>query len=207
MNNSTNIPVKYYKSITDTPLCNYIDCLIEKNLAYLVISGEPDRSVLEEVWESMLQEYADAMGDEAYDLYLTCLKELTILELRLNMVHSGVTILKMLYDKTYADKINEILRTSFKFDWTDQGTYQAELTRCLNRSKSIEIQIQLKQSQLKAQQEKFTGEAKKPTREYFQSLLITLSDHSKYEIKDTITVYQFLDRIRRFNAYCKQAGK
>jgi hypothetical protein len=43
-----------------------------------------------------------------------------------------------------------------------------------------------------------------PTRAYFESILITLSDHAGYHIKDDITVYEFGERIRRLNHYIKK---
>jgi hypothetical protein len=38
-------------------------------------------------------------------------------------------------------------------------------------------------------------------------MLITISDHAKYEITDDITVFQFCERIRRYNSLIEKLQK
>jgi len=198
---------KYYTSITELPLHSYVDCLIKNNLSHLIISGSPSPDNLAIAWSDITQEYVDAIGNSGFEMYLMLAKELALLEVRLCLVENCVAILKCVYEKKYADKVNEILHTNFVFDYNDQDKYQELLDRCLVRSKSIFIQITLKRAQLEGQDARFKSDSKAPTREYFQSILITLSDHAKYEIGDSITVYKFTDRIRRLNEYVRSLEK
>jgi hypothetical protein len=117
--------------------------------------------------------------------------------------------MKEVYYVEFANRLNKLLTTNFKFDHTKPVLYFNELTRCINRSKGIKIDLDLKLKQFEVIQiqRKEQGDGKKPTREYYQAILITLSDHAKYQIQDSITVYEFSERMRRFDAYCKQVEK
>jgi len=200
---------KWYQHITELPLTRFIDCTVDDNLYALVISGNPSLEHLRQAWAQINQEYADVMGDHEHMIYVSLFRDIKVLETTLAQIHWLVGQLREVYYDEFAKRLNKLLLTNFKFDHTQPKKYFEELTRCINRSKSYKIDLDLKLAQFEVMQKskKDQGEGKKPSREYYQAILITISDHAKYMVPDTITVFEFCDRIRRFNEYCKQVEK
>jgi hypothetical protein len=181
--------------------------VVDGNYNALVIAGHPTEHELLIAWSNIQQEDADAAGDHEHRLYITLFKEVTLLKVTLQTIHYLIEILQEVYYEPFTVQLNGLLRTSLKFDHTDKQKYQETLRRCFNRSKGLKIDLELKLIQFKAIEKKNQEAGKKPTREYFQSILITLSDHAKYPVQDNVSVYEFRDRIRRFNKYCEQVEK
>jgi hypothetical protein len=195
---------KWYQHITDLQLRNFIDCVVNDNYHALVITGNPSAQDLLLAWSEIQAEYADVMGDYEHKLFVALFKEVTLLKISLQTIHCLIEILREVHYEPFTAELNKLLRTSFVFDPADQNKYQETLRRCYNRSKGIKIDLELKLVQFKAIEKKNMEAGSKPTKEYFQSILITLSDHATYPVQDTITVYEFADRIRRFHNYCEQ---
>lgn len=192
-----------YQRISDLPLRLFIICLVDNDLSVLIISGTPDDDKLKEAWANIYDEFVNSMGDSENKMYLQLLKEITRLDNKLKIVELIVKVLSTPYRDESAndliDLLNKICNTKFKFN------DPSELQRCINRSRSFKIQLDLKLSQFKEMQKKMeAGGSHKPTKEYFLSLLITLSDHVKYEVTDKITVFDFCERMKRFKKYCEQ---
>jgi hypothetical protein len=173
--------------------------VVDDNLYALVICGKPEDDELLAAWLQIQGEYADAIGDSEHRMYVSLFKEITILGTNLQLIEYAVEILEKLYSKEFADRLNKLLNTSFQFDPADPVKYKATLKNCLMRSRSIKINLDLKRIQMEAIQEKMKEPGKKPSREYFQSILITLSNHVKYQLQDNITVYEYCNRLQRFN--------
>lgn len=104
----------------------------------------------------------------------------------------------------YGKRLNRLLLTQYKFDLKDQENYHANLKRCLMRKSGLKIDLDLKKIQYEALTKGADHPVFKLSREYFQNILITLSDYVKYAVQDNITVYEFCDRIRRFNKYYEE---
>lgn len=195
---------KWYQHITELPLRNFIDCIVNGNYHALVIAGNPSEHELLLAWSNIQQEYADVMGNHEHRFYITLFKEVTLLKVTYQTIHYLIDILKLVYYEPYTIELNKLLRTTFKFDHTDAKKYHDTLNRCYNRSKGIKIDLELKLVQFKAIEKKNQETGTKPTKEYFQSILITLSDHAKYPVTDSITVYEYGERVCRFIKYREQ---
>jgi len=194
-----------YRSINALPLHKFIDCIINQNLAAIIITGLPTQEELSEAWALILQQYSDAIGDNEHRLYANRTKQLAIETINYNLVIGLVDVLRKEYNKELCIELNKLLSTSFKFDYTNKENYEKDLSRCFNRAKGFKISIDLLQFQVNELEKKFQNKGgSKPTVEYYQSTLITLSDHAKYPINDSITVFEFCERIKRFNNYCEQ---
>lgn len=196
---------KLYQHINELPLSRFIECLVDNNLKVLIISGVPEEDVLNEAWANIYEQYVEAIGDSENKMYLRLLKDIAKLDNKLKIIELIVKVLATPYRDNSAQELimelNKLCNTNFKFN------DPSELQRCINRSKSIKIQLELKMAQFKEMQNKMESHNKMPTREYFLSILITLSDYSKYEITDSITVYSFCERMKRFKHYCEQINK
>lgn len=197
--NSTSLS-KYYQHISKLPLHKFIDVAVDDNLYALVISGDPTKEQLLEAWQGIALQYADAIKDHESKLFFSIEKELHILRATYAQILTLIDLLSKVYAKQFADMLNELLKVNFKFDYTDPEKYQHELKRCFNRSKGVKLEIQKQQIAYDKMAAKFEDNgSKKPTREYYYGILITLSDSAGYEIHEDITVYAFCERIRRLN--------
>ncbi len=209
-----------HRSIQTLPLNRFIECYVDGNLHALVISGVAVMPVLQQVWEDILQEYTERVAHHEYKLYLSLLREITDLRITHKQIqllaHAGDEAneipkgaLRQVYDKYLAGELNGLLKTTFRLNWADQKTYNQELDKAVRRSGSIKIKADLKAMQFEAirkRHEKRLNEqpTKAQDRAYFTNILISLSDHAKFQIADTITVYEYCERIKRLNEYCEQ---
>lgn len=204
---------KWYHSITTLPLFKFIECLVDKNLLALTISGIPNPDQLSLAWNLILQEYGDAMGTAEHRAYLTLFNEICQLNIKLQTIEDMVMLMRKKdcvneYGRAYyggfADRLNKLLATSFKFDHNYPDDYEKELSRCVNRSKGILLTLDLKQLSFEKLKEKQNGEkTKEPTREYFIEWLLRLSNHVEFQVHDTITVYEFCSRVKAYNKYAE----
>lgn len=191
---------KWYLSITDLPLNKYIECVVDGNLSALIISGYPTQEQLEAAWLDIAEQYADAMGDAEHRMYIKLYKELVYLNIEYKQILSLIEVLTIVVYKPFEQKLNELLFTNFSFT----ANREKELDTCFRLSKSTLLKIDMKKAQLDGLKEKGDDTDKTPTREYFQSILITLSDYSKYPVQETITTYQFCERVKRFTQFVEK---
>lgn len=196
-----------YSSIHSLPLHRFIDCIVDGNLHSLIITGKPTELDLQDTWNNILSEYTEAIGNNEYRLYISLYKEVSQLKITYSQILNAVNVLRVVHSKFLCDELNRLLSQQLKFDWNDQQAYQEELAKCLRRSKSIKISIDLKIIQFEGIQKKHTGDQEKYTREYFDSVLINLSDHAKYEINESITVGKYCQRIKRFTKHIETLKK
>lgn len=206
---SKDIPsCRWSQGIATLYLDKFIDVAVDGNYSALIIAGYPAQLELELAWANIQQEYAHAIGDHEHKLYVSLYNDITLIQIKLHEVRELVKVLAKFYYKPLADKLNNLLLTAFKFDPDKPEEYLKLLQGCLNRAKGWQIDLELKQIHFDAIQEKNKQSGTKSTREYFQSVLITISDHAKYPvIAASITVYEFCERVKRFNKYCEQVEK
>jgi hypothetical protein len=203
--------MKCYQSIVDLPLSKFIECLVDKNLFALVISGEPSLEQLTAAWEDVMNEYSDIMMDGEGKLHFNLLKEVELLKLDIQKVNICLQILEaevnfpdfVTPDKKYATDLNKLSNSNFSFDHSKPDQFRNELKRATNRSKSLLILLGIKQSNLDAINTKANTIVKQPTKEYFYSILNTLSMFTKFQLTDAITVYSFCDWIKKYNEHTK----
>lgn len=193
---------KWYQSITELPLCKFIECAVDGNLAALITAGLPTQEQLLLAWAEINDQYADAMGDNDHKLLNKLFKDITILSIDYGQIQALIEALRNHRYKPFEERLNTLLYTNFKF----ADNRQKELDTCHRLSKSILVKIDLKTAQQEALKAKQTS-GNKPTREYFFSWLINLSDHAHYPVPDTITVFEFCERIKRFNKFIELQNK
>lgn len=200
---------EFYSSATKLTMDRFITCMVEGELSSLVISGKPTNEQLSKAWLDIQQEYSDAIGDSEYTYYLNVFKETALLTIKLSSIQILVEILSNFYSEDFCIELNKLLDKKIKLNFDEKEDYYKQLQACLTRSKSLKIRIELKNIELGALQKKFSSAKRvEPTREYFQAMFTTLSDHAKYFIDEkSITVFQYCDRIRRINKQYEQNKK
>lgn len=204
----TEIKASYFENIHDLPLNKFIDCIVDNNLSALTISGYPTEEQLTVAWDYILSQYSELIGTQEYRMYVQLYKDIAVLKITLDQITIATGILQVVYDPFFANEVNKLLRTDCKFNWSDQKSYQAECTKCLNRSKALKIKLDLKKMQFEALEKKNSNKVgAKMDRQYFTSILITLSDHAKYRIEETIKMSEYCERIKRFSDYYEHQVK
>lgn len=187
---------KYYRSIYKLPLHRFIDCMVDQDLQALVISGKPTREELEKVWGEIKLEAADKAGDLEYRVYLNLYKEVNTLKGDIDKAHELIALLHDTYVPQFARKLNALLITDFAFDVMNAEEYDRILEVCYNMTGGLQLRLTIQQKNFEAIQKKNEGNAA-PTRDYYLSLLITLSDNAGYGLDENITVFEFYERMRR----------
>jgi hypothetical protein len=197
----TDTPLcKWYQNITDLPLSKYIECVVDNNLSALIISGYPTKEQLQSAWLEIAEQYAEAMGDAERKMYLKLYKELILLNIEYQQVINLIEVLTIVQYEPFEKKLNELLFTNFAF--TDKR--EKEIETCYRFSKQILVKIEYKNGQLEGMKQHKDETEGRPNREYFQSILITLSDHAKYPVMETISTFEFCERVKRFTQFVEK---
>lgn len=188
-----------YRSITELPLSRWIDMTVDGYLKAIVKEGAPPVDILHQTENELRIQYADAIGDGEYKLYVTAVKEVAVLELTLAQIHHLVGALREVYVPQLANALNKLLLSSLVFDVANPAEYDNTLLRALRRSGGTKIRLELKKLHLAELEKKYTGTTKNATREYYMGVLISLSDSAGFQLSDNITVWEFCERIKRHN--------
>lgn len=196
-----------YRSISELPLAAFRICIVHGDLSALVISGDPTEDEISKAWDDIRQQYADAIGDHDHRLATSLYKDIAILKYRYKSVILLVDLLQDAYMKELADELNDLLATTFPFDPHDTDQYLNDLQRCVKRTKAILLELEVKEQQYKNITAANGKKGSRPTDEYFLAILITLSDHAKYQVNESITVFEFCERLKRYNHYVETLQK
>ncbi len=192
---------KWYQNINELPLRNFIAVLCDKNIYALIISGHPELNDLYKSWDEINMQYADMIKDHEYRFYITTSNMLARLEIRYKKCIAIIEELKPRYVEQFARMLNIELSSSFKFDVRFPEDYDKDLKGARTRTGGMKIEIDLKRLMLEGLEKRFAEKRGPATKESFQSMLIALSDHVKYPIKDDITVFEYCTRVHRLNEY------
>lgn len=201
----TAVEYKLYHSITQTPLSAFVKAVCDNDLQALVIEGDVPDPILKAVFIDLKTSFSEALGGTEVSVSLNLFKRISLQTTKLIQVYTLLAILREVYVKEFATELNRLLVTVFEFDPANREQYFRFLDSCSTRAKRIEVDIELKMASYEEiQKGSGEGESVAPTHEYFQEWLNTLSEHNKYQIiAEQITVYQFCDKIKRFNSYIK----
>jgi hypothetical protein len=198
---------KYYQSISDTPLKNFIDVAVNNNIYALIISGKPTDTELLNAWSNIYTEYTDNIGNGEHKLYTSVFSEVMYLTAKYKNILVLIEALqnsnkfRIFHTEAY-QTLNKLVGSNFPFSAQDCDANEEYLKKCLNRSKGLKIRLDLQGVKLDSLKEKSTGEP--VTKKYFTSILNTLSQFAGFHIDDNITVESYCDWVQRFNSYCEK---
>ncbi len=203
--NTIQEPAKIYRDIYRLPLSRFIDVVVDGDLTALVISGEPSEADLLAALENITVEYNDAMSaDNPKELRkVGLMKGVTIIEARAAALEEMLKLLALYRVDQFIKEINRVLQCSLKFSAEDPAEYDRDLKRAQTRLKGLRLRAKIDTDKLEAfATEAEKGNPMKADRQFFERVLINLSDHAKIELSaDRITVFQFTERVRRYNKY------
>lgn len=186
---------KCHTTIHRLPLRAFIDCLIDKDLSGLVISGAPSQTELESAWDDLLWQYSDALAGPRQEYQADLYKKSLSQEFKVRSLEVFVSILEDYRVAEIIDQLSRLTGEKFKFPLADPVAYEKDLKRCRG---IIALESVILDQLLRQLNESQPADDQKPTRDYFAKILINLSDDAGYEIRDDISVYTFCERINRY---------
>jgi hypothetical protein len=199
---------KWCLSIYDTPLSRFEECILKGNLSALIILGFPTEQQLTTAWNSIIEEYTDAMGDGEYNMYINLYKELELMRIDYESVKLLVAALRKIYSDYFCDELRRLLRTDFKFNINDLPTYYDELDKCDRRAKGLKINLDLKQIEFDQVKNKLNEKDNtKIDKNYFTSILITLSRFNKYRLTKDIFINEYCEHVKQFSLNLKEISR
>lgn len=188
--------------------------MVDKRYSALVIEGSFTAAELQSAWFVIVDQYNAAIGDHEGKLFLSLYKAIALKETDLKTIEllagaDPLGILRITYVEDMAKELNTLLGTKFVFDPSDAEKYLALLDRCVRRAKGLQLDLDRRKMEFESIQakKKVKGKVVEVSREYFQTILINLSDYAKYTIDDKVTTFEFCERVRRLSTYLDKAKK
>jgi hypothetical protein len=210
---------QFHNSIYEMPLRLYIRCTVDKDLSALIISGVPNDDELTDAWYKIQMDYADVIGDTSLKNYLRCFQKLhnynSLLQEseHLREIIPQVIVHMIIIGKEFhlypsmneirgkfVSRVNKIHSTRFPFS---DESHSNDCKRIRSHEKGLSLKRDIEALKLEQLEKTTDADSKPVTREYFFSTLITLTDHSKIKLDDSITVYEFAQRIKRYQEFCQ----
>ncbi len=198
---------KLYQSINELPLHRFIECITGDNYSALIIEGTATDEQLQNAWAKLADQYTAAVGDNEYRLYLNCFKEVAVMAVELQNIEFLIESLGKAFYQPLLDELNKLMGTAIQLDGLHKEAYYKQLNVIYKRSRGLKIKLDLKRMQYDALSKKFSSKGEKPSRDYFDSMLITLSDHAQFQLTANITVFEYCERLKRFIHYIEASKK
>lgn len=190
-----------YRHIDQITLDKFLICLCEGDQQVLIISGHPSKEELKAAWDVLYNEYCEHSGGSDYRYMLGLVKEITLISHRKTRIDLIVQVLSRFYSEELIAELR-YMGYAFKFPKEDRKQFITDLNSVVKRSKTLSILLENKRRELEAYEKKG---GKKPTRDYFDELIIELSKWMGFQIKESeIAVKRFVTILRRFNEQQKQ---
>ncbi|HEX7906231.1 MAG TPA: hypothetical protein VF487_20295 [Chitinophagaceae bacterium] len=190
--------VKLITSCDKLMMDKFIEMLLTENYSPLIISGHPSSEEVEAAWNSIMCEYAEGIGSEHYLRVVELTKEINAAIMKFNRIALFVSTLA---NTQYSAAIAGMLRKMGypgRYDPTDRDSYMNELEATLSKAKTLLLNAQRKQAELKNLES--SVEKGKSDRKHFDELIILLSAHNKYHVKEhDITVQKYYIMVRNMN--------
>jgi hypothetical protein len=147
-------------------------------------------------------EYLDLTSKNGGNEFLFLLNEYEALFYKHTVVEKSVEILKWYHN----DELVKILRKhgyNFPFNHEDTERYLKDLDRVMTRSKKLLLDMKVRKEQLDAIQQANAGA--KIDRNYFDTILVTLSKFSQYHIdEEKTTVGRYVNLLNLYITNCRQ---
>lgn len=183
-----------YRGCSTLPMENFIQCLCDNNLQALIIDGSATERKLQETWIVILAEYYDIKGDSEGIEHWHLTRDVMRLQNHLFLLEQCVEFLKHRWSESIAESVNKL---GYLFRPASKENYTDDLNRVVNKAKTKYIQLQQLIKQLEEQIKKIVD--KKPTRDYFDNMLIHIEEMQKVSYTfETLVVQKFVHLERKY---------
>lgn len=199
----------WYHSIYETPMSVFIRCQLQSDVTALIIEGPVLPRDLLDAWSQLVSAYHEAIGNTETIRRFFLYKEIGLLAIVLREIYLSIEALKYQYVPFFHSKLDQLLECSLPLDQQEFGTeaYFTMLRRYFKRSSSVSRALRLKEMEFDALDKGDPATKQKTDRGYYDKIFISLTDHAKVHIDDSITVFVFCERVRRMTEAFKQVKK
>lgn len=189
----THLPKSLLKdSCQKISLEDLIVCMVEKDLSPL---GDGEEFEKQAAWEKIRTQFAVITDERGYMSMWKQYGDLCALKAKIMVIELCLEHMDTIYLPQFGELLAEY---GFTYEWV-QGTdeYKKQLQAVGTNYKQWVVERELKQiawDKMEAESEK-----NKPTREYFEGELLTLSEDRGYHMKTVdVTAFQFLMMVKAF---------
>ncbi|MDR0680858.1 MAG: hypothetical protein LBG15_03245 [Dysgonamonadaceae bacterium] len=196
-----NEELKLYDSAYNCPLSVYIDVVCDDNLEKLIISGNPSREMLEAAKGKLTQEFSELSGDTETEIFFEearnyFQKRNTVLGIELSS--------RLIAAGKYKEAVDYLSRNGIDSPVPDNDQQAGQLIKRLNiKIKNLSVKL----LEAKKRYESLQGKGEKPTRRYYNRLLVILSTCEAIKIqldRNKLLLSEFAEYIHLFNEYQQQ---
>jgi hypothetical protein len=175
-------------------LDKFIVCLCEKDLSPLIIEGNPSKTELQDAWQKIYDEYADALKTKEQRGMKNLVTEVTILQQRVFAIHACVFRLSIQHSEEIVTELKKWINVREKLKPDNKEQYEKDLQSILTRCQS-KYEIELKQRLKELDESLPKGETEKVDKWYFERMCVQLSKHMGISInkfKTTVASFVFM---------------
>jgi hypothetical protein len=187
-----------YDTCEITPLSVYIDVTCDDKLEKLIISGNPSIELLEETKEKLIQEFSELTGSGEMKIFTEAARNffylrntITGMEMAAHLIASG----------EYGDAIAFFNKSGVKCAAPENNEQAEALMSKIN----LKLKNRLaKFKEAKKRYESLQKQGEKPTRKYYNKLLVTLStcEIIKMQLdRNRLTLSEFAEYINILSEY------
>lgn len=191
-----SLSTKLYLSITELTLDKFITCICDGNLSVLVKGdwyGLQEGDIID-AWESLYAQYIDCIKDKEQQYITRLLKEINLLQTKLDLIQLIVTRLSIEHNQEILDELKKIIAVTGNFIIDDANSYLKDLERVVLNSKRLVVELENKKSEFEKLMP--SSPAQKVDKQHFETVIIRVSKHMKFRVnKYEIMVSEFVAMI------------
>ena len=178
------------------PLDRFVDCLIDKELERLVISGNPTEFQLNEAWGKVYVEYLELTNKDSYNPMLDKMIDINTISAKVYFVDKALDFLRLNYDKEIVKILDEFGLQTNIFETDNILERMRKFNQIVGRVKLWVIQQSILQKEF--DELEAVNNAQKNGRYYFDDALDAISRLRHYQVEaKAITVIQFCRALKQ----------
>jgi len=196
-----DIPSDYtlHRSIRTLLYEDFLNVITNGELAPLIISGTPPIDELITAWETITEEYAEAIKNNRSRSVFDCYKKIVRLQAQIQIIDAGLMFLEKQFDEEIAAVIANMGYTMITYD-EDTEVYLNRIKRVRTEAKTLIVLLNMAVSEYKILAP--DGKAASTNYQDYINELAMLSKHMGYSIKaKEITVLEYCSIVNSFIAY------
>lgn len=180
-----------YKDCYTLPIGRFIDCLIDKDYAALVINGAHEEKELQARWEEIYDQYSELSENASYSEYVAKLNDYSRTLKRITTLIGAVAVLSVTYDENMIEALRVAGFGVIKLDTTDPVKYAEGLKALELRMNGMNALIKKIIADLETMRDNMKG--KQMTRKDFVKVEAYVSKFMGFHLPKETTVAQFIE--------------
>jgi len=190
----TTLSETLYHTISDLPLDRFVTCVCDGDLSALIITGAPTEIELQAAWETIYEQYIDALKDKDQMYILKLTKQINALEFDIKLIQLCIKRLSVEHSPEVLSQLKKVISVPGKFNPEDAEQYAKDLSVAITRSKSLILDIENKKGELSRITPKNASE--KMDRGSFDGLIVKISKYMHFRVdKKQTTVSEFVQMV------------